>query len=189
MTKLELYNKKRNFIATSEPAGKVEKKSTFNFVVQEHHASHLHYDFRLQLDGVLKSWAVPKGPSEIAGEKRLAVMVEDHPVSYIGFKGTIPEGNYGAGKVLIWDKGNYTPIDEKGEAITESAAIKNLQNGELKFLIKGKKISGSYVLVKMKDQDKNWLIIKHKDSVTVSKNLEERGKKKRLTKLHLQEKG
>jgi bifunctional non-homologous end joining protein LigD len=163
MTKLELYNKKRDFTVTAEPEGTIEKQSAFNFVVQEHHASRLHYDFRLQLDGVLKSWAVPKGPSEVAGEKRLAVMVEDHPVSYIDFKGTIPEGNYGAGKVKIWDKGSYAPIDEKGIPINEKQAITNLSNGELKFEIKGKKLKGSYVLVRLKGQEKNWLLIKHKE--------------------------
>ncbi len=164
MSVLMLYNKKRNFTATNEPAGKVEKGGDFKFVIQKHEATHLHYDFRLQLDGVLKSWAVPKGPSGEAGEKRLAVMVEDHPVSYISFKGTIPAGNYGAGKVTIWDNGSFTPIDENVNAITEKQAIRNLIKGELKFIIKGKKLKGSYVLVRMKDGEKNWLLIKHKDA-------------------------
>lgn len=163
MKKLALYNKKRDFSSTKEPEGTIGERGSFNFVVQKHHATRLHYDFRLQLDGVLKSWAVPKGPSEEPGEKRLAVMVEDHPVNYINFKGIIPEGNYGAGKVEIWDKGKYTPIDEKFENITEKKAITNLKNGEFKFKIKGKKLKGSYVLVRLKDSDKNWLLIKHKD--------------------------
>ena len=162
MSKLSLYNKKRDFSVTAEPKGKVETEKTFRFVVQEHHASRLHYDFRLQLDGVLKSWAVPKGPSDKAGEKRLAVMVEDHPVSYIGFKGTIPEGNYGAGTVTIWDKGNFTPIDEKASVINERQALLNLRGGELKFRIKGRKLKGSYVLVRMGETEKNWLLIKHR---------------------------
>ncbi|MBC7887446.1 MAG: DNA ligase D [Ferruginibacter sp.] len=169
MSKLLQYNKKRNFTSTREPAGAVEKETAFRFVVQKHHASHLHYDLRFQLDGVLKSWAVPKGPSETPGEKRLAVMVEDHPVSYINFKGIIPKGNYGAGKVEIWDKGEFIPMNEKAGPVSEKQAITNLKNGELKFEIKGKKLKGSYVLVRMKDTEKNWLLIKHKESpATVS---------------------
>jgi len=166
MSKLSLYNMKRDFGSTREPEGVVEKGTAFKFVVQKHQASRLHYDFRLQLDGVLKSWAVPKGPSENPGEKRLAVMVEDHPVSYINFKGTIPQGNYGAGKVEIWDKGTFTPIDENANPITEKQGLSNLKNGELKFEIKGKKLKGSYVLVRLKNADKNWLLIKHKDGAT-----------------------
>ncbi len=172
MTKLALYKTKRNFSTTSEPAGNVEKTSNFRFVIQEHHASHLHYDFRLQMDGVLKSWAVPKGPSVVPGEKRLAVQVEDHPVSYIDFKGTIPKGNYGAGKVAIFDKGNYIPVDENGEAINEKQAIKNLKAGELKLIVKGKKVKGGYVLVRLKAEDKNWLLIKHKEKQALKKSSE-----------------
>ncbi len=163
MTKLAAYKNKRNFKDTSEPDTGLEKTGEFKFVIQKHQASHLHYDFRLQLDGVLKSWAVPKGPPQIAGEKRLAVKVEDHPVGYINFKGIIPKGNYGAGKVEIFDTGLYIPVNEKGEAIIEKQALKNLKAGELKVILKGKKIKGSYVLVQIKNDDKNWLLIKHRE--------------------------
>lgn len=165
---LKLYNKKRNFQNTPEPEGKAGEKGMFRFVVQRHDATRLHYDFRLEMDGVLKSWAVPKGPSMNPADKRLAVEVEDHPVSYIGFKGTIPEGNYGAGTVQVWDNGFYFPINEKSEKISERQALQNLKKGELKVLVKGKKIQGEFVLVRMKD-GKNWLLIKHKDEYAVSK--------------------
>lgn len=163
MTKLALYKKKRNFNETSEPEAAVEKKAEFRFVIQEHHARNLHYDFRLQLEGVLKSWAVPKGPPQEPGEKRLAVQVEDHPVSYINFKGTIPKGNYGAGTVAIFDKGTFIPVDENETPITEKQALKNLKAGEIKVVMKGKIIKGGYVLVRFKKDDKNWLLIKHKE--------------------------
>ena len=142
---LVTYNQKRNFKATAEPKGVVDKKSAFRFVVQRHHASHLHYDFRLELGGVLKSWAVPKGPSLNPRHKRLAMMVEDHPVSYIGFEGTIPEENYGAGEVKIWDKGIFIPVDKNHSPLSERQALLALKKGELKFTLKGKKIIGEYV--------------------------------------------
>lgn len=159
---LAVYNKKRDFKQTLEPAGKKSGNGGFRFVVQEHHASRLHYDFRLELGGVLKSWAVPKGPSMKPADKRLAVQTEDHPVSYINFKGTIPKGNYGAGKVLIWDAGKFEPVNADHQPITERAALLALKKGELKFVLKGKKLSGEFVLVQMKEE-KNWLLIKHKD--------------------------
>lgn len=160
---LALYKKKRNFKQTREPSGTVSNHSSFRFVVQKHHASHLHYDFRLELGGVLKSWAVPKGPSTDPAEKRLAVQVEDHPVDYINFKGTIAKGNYGAGKVDIWDKGNFEPVDAKHKPITEKKALANIKAGELKIRLKGKKLKGEFVLVRLKNADKNWLLIKHTD--------------------------
>ncbi len=166
---IRVYNKKRKFDETTEPEGKVVNRNLFRFVVQRHEASHLHYDFRLDLGGVLKSWAVPKGPSMNPADKRLAVMVEDHPVSYIGFKGTIPEGNYGAGTVEIWDKGFYFPIDKEQQRISERQALALLKKGELKIFLKGDKLEGEFVLVKMKPDEKNWLLIKHKDEYAVKK--------------------
>lgn len=160
---LGVYNKKRNFKKTREPKGRKESSSKFRFVVQRHQATRLHYDFRLELDGVLKSWAVPKGPSLNPTQKRLAVMVEDHPVSYIGFKGTIPEGNYGAGVVEIWDNGSFQPVNEDHEPVTERQALQALKKGELKFRLKGKKLKGEFVLVRLKNEEKNWLLIKHRD--------------------------
>jgi bifunctional non-homologous end joining protein LigD len=165
---LSLYNKKRDFKQTREPRGKANRKSSFRFVVQRHDASRLHYDFRLELGGALKSWAVPKGPSLNPSQKRLAVMVEDHPVDYITFKGTIPEGNYGAGEVDIWDKGTFVPIDGGHDPISEKQALSAIQKGELKFLIKGKKLQGEFVLVRLKKDDKNWLLIKHRDEHAVN---------------------
>ncbi|MEO7984695.1 MAG: DNA ligase D, partial [Bacteroidota bacterium] len=162
------YNKKRDFKKTAEPAGKKKSNSQFRFVVQRHQASHLHYDFRLELDGVLKSWAVPKGPSLNPATKRLAVMVEDHPVDYINFKGTIPAGNYGAGKVEIWDNGTFIPVNENEEPISEKEALRTLKKGEIKFLLKGKKLKGGFVLVQLKNDEKNWLLIKHKDDHSVN---------------------
>jgi bifunctional non-homologous end joining protein LigD len=168
MTSLTTYKKKRNFKNTAEPEGKKIAKTGFRFVVQRHEASHLHYDFRLELGGVLKSWAVPKGPSLNPAQKRLAVMVEDHPVDYNTFKGKIPEGNYGAGNVDIWDKGTFTPVDPKHQPISEKKALEAIKKGELKFSIKGKKLNGEFVLVKLKNDEKNWLLIKHKDDYSVN---------------------
>jgi len=167
---LALYNKKRNFKDTQEPEGKAAKEAKMRFVVQRHDASHLHYDFRLELGGVLKSWAVPKGPSMDAKDKRLAMMVEDHPVSYIDFEGNIPEGNYGAGNVIVWDKGNFTPVDAKENVLTEKQALAAIKKGELKFILNGRKLKGSFVLVHLKTDDKknnSWLLIKHKDEYAV----------------------
>lgn len=144
---LEKYQAKRKFNKTTEPKGRINKKDLSRFVVHEHHARSLHYDFRLELEGVLKSWAVPKGVPEVKAVKRLAVQVEDHPIDYINFSGTIPKGEYGAGKVKIWDKGKW-------QLVTGS-----LQDGSFKFTLSGKKLKGEYVLVQLKDK-KNWLIYK-----------------------------
>lgn len=148
---LRLYKKKRDFTKTPEPAGKLKKRSkTLRFVVQKHRARRLHWDFRLEHRGVLKSWAVPKGPPLRAKERRLAVMVEDHPYSYRTFEGIIPKGEYGAGKVEIWDEGVYAPV---------SSFDQGLKKGHITFLMLGKKLQGEYVLIRLKD-DKNWLLIK-----------------------------
>src|SRR5689334_11248675 len=158
MAELTLYNKKRSFRRTPEPEGKIGKRrpqKELQFVVQEHHASHLHYDFRLELNGVLKSWAIPKGPSMDPGDKRLAVEVEDHPISYGKFEGTIPKGNYGAGTVSIWDSGWYEP-DENGGNDIQRSVEEQLEKGSLKFNLHGKKLRGSFALVRFKsDKRKN----------------------------------
>lgn len=165
---LKEYKKKRNFRNTPEPSGRKQRAGKqLRFVVQRHDATRLHYDFRLELDGVLKSWAVPKGPSMNSADKRLAVHVEDHPVDYIDFAGIIPEGNYGAGVVQVWDHGYYIPVNAEIEPITEKEALKWLKNGELKFVIKGSKLSGEFVFVRLKRDEKNWLLIKHNDEFAV----------------------
>jgi bifunctional non-homologous end joining protein LigD len=148
---LEDYHKKRDFDKTSEPMGNEDEGEGGRFVVHEHHASHLHFDLRLEMDGVLKSWAIPKGPSMNPAEKRLAVMVEDHPLEYIDFRGEIAEGNYGAGKVEIWDSGAYRIKDNE------------LENGKLVFEIAGTKLKGMFSLVRLKRDQKQWLLIKGHD--------------------------
>ncbi len=167
---LTLYNKKRNFNKTPEPSGKLTSSaSKLSFVVQRHKASHLHYDFRLEMEGVLKSWAVPKGPSLNPHDKRLAMMVEDHPYDYKDFAGVIPEGNYGAGIVEIWDSGTYTSLENKGNAKEDEKLLKaGLESGDFKFVLHGKKVKGEFVLVRLKDSDsKSWLLIKHRDKFAV----------------------
>ncbi|WP_443938763.1 DNA ligase D [Pedobacter sp. MW01-1-1] len=162
---LSKYIKKRDFKQTTEPTGGKTDGRKLSFVVQRHHASHLHYDFRLELNGVLKSWAVPKGPSLNPKDKRLAMMVEDHPYDYKSFEGTIPKGSYGAGVVNIFDEGTYEAIDHK-----KSSLDRGLDEGNLKFVLHGKKLKGEFALVKMKDSEHNaWLLIKHKDKYAVDK--------------------
>jgi bifunctional non-homologous end joining protein LigD len=156
---LEEYKKKRRFQETPEPEGKVERGDRRRFVVQKHRASHLHYDFRLEMEGVLKSWAVPKGPSLDSADKRLAMQVEDHPVSYFHFEGIIPEGNYGAGTVMVWDTGTWEPLGDAREM---------LNKGDLKFRLHGEKLKGEFVLAKMRSRrpgskGTEWLLIKKKD--------------------------
>lgn len=162
---LKDYNDKRKFDETTEPKGKTKKSADkLIFVIQRHAASRLHYDFRLEMDGVLKSWAVPKGPSLNPDDKRLAMMVEDHPYDYKDFEGNIPEGNYGAGQVEIWDSGTYEPLDDTSQLSDEKELLKELKSGSLKFVLHGKKLKGEFALVKMKNAENNaWLLIKHKD--------------------------
>lgn len=162
---LKDYNNKRKFDETTEPKGTTKKsEDQLIFVVQRHAASRLHYDFRLEMEGVLKSWAVPKGPSLNPDDKRLAMMVEDHPYDYKDFEGNIPEGNYGAGQVEVWDRGTYEPINDKSRLSDEKELLKELKDGSLKFVLHGKKLKGEFALVKMKNAENNaWLLIKHKD--------------------------
>lgn len=173
---LSKYNQKRDFKQTHEPKGKIEKSaSELIFVVQKHAASHLHYDFRLEMDGVLKSWAVPKGPSMDPEVKRLAMMVEDHPYSYKDFEGTIPEGNYGAGNVIVWDNGTYTS-DEK-TASDEKKLLSDLAKGHLSFILKGKKLKGEFSLVKLHGKQENaWLLIKKNDKYASEEDILEKNK-------------
>jgi bifunctional non-homologous end joining protein LigD len=157
---LEEYQRKRNFRATPEPKGEVKKSAGHSFVVQKHDASRLHYDFRLEMEGVLRSWAVPKGPSLDPGEKRLAVHVEDHPIEYGDFEGTIPKDEYGGGTVLLWDRGTWTP---------EGDPAAGYKKGHLRFQLAGEKLHGGWDLVRMggrrsqDDDHDNWLLIKVKD--------------------------
>lgn len=178
---LTTYNKKRNFKETSEPSGKTKKSvSELIFVIQRHKASRLHYDFRLEMDGVLKSWVVPKGPSMNPKDKRLAMMVEDHPYDYKDFEGEIPEGNYGAGIVEIWDSGTYSDLENSPQEDAEKNLRKGLKSGDFKFQLFGKKLKGEFVLVKLKGkEDNSWLLIKHRDDFAVDEayNSEEHTKK------------
>lgn len=169
---LTAYNKKRNFKKTTEPGGNIKKSaSKLVFVVQRHKATQLHYDFRLELDGVLKSWAIPKGPSMNPKDKRLAMMVEDHPYDYKDFEGAIPEGNYGAGIVEIWDSGTYADIENSQKKEAEKNLRAGLKSGDLKFQLFGKKLKGEFVLVKLKGkEDNSWLLIKHRDEFAVDED-------------------
>ena len=166
------YRRKRDFNKTAEPSGderpkKTSKKSPgFAFVIQKHAASHLHFDLRLELDGVMKSWAVPKGPSTDPSVKRLAMQVEDHPMDYNSFEGTIPEGEYGGGTVMLWDVGTYE--SEKGEG--DDLIREGYKKGDLKIVFHGKRMKGSWVLVRTRGWGSNsssskpsWLLIKHRD--------------------------
>jgi len=153
--RLAEYNRKRRFGVTPEPAGKLQqaKKQKLEFVVQKHRASRLHYDFRLEHDGVMLSWAVPKGPSLDPSNKRFAMQTEDHPIEYNQFEGVIPEGEYGGGTVMIWDRGTWEPqVADVDQALAK---------GDLKFTLRGKKLRGSWVLVRMRQRQ--WLLIKHRD--------------------------
>lgn len=158
MAKLATYRAKRDFTKTSEPKGRAARRKGFSFVVQKHDASRLHYDFRLELDGVLKSWAVTKGPSLVPAEKRLAVHVEDHPLDYGDFEGTIPQGQYGAGTVMVWDRGTWEPEGDPNDGLAE---------GRLSFRLDGEKLRGEWHLVRMgkrrSERQESWLLIKGDD--------------------------
>jgi bifunctional non-homologous end joining protein LigD len=163
--KLDEYQRKRNLAQSPEPEAKDHHAgNALRYVVQKHAASHLHYDFRLELDGVLKSWAVPKGPSLDPSLKRLAMMVEDHPYEYRNFEGTIPKGNYGAGEVIIWDEGTYHASGVVDFRESEKLLRAGLQKGDLKFILEGQKLRGEFALVKIRsDKDNSWLLLKKKD--------------------------
>ena len=154
---LNEYHKKRQFDRTPEPVGDLKRPSGNSFVIQKHHATRLHYDLRLEMEGVLRSWAVPKGPSLDPAEKRLAVQTEDHPVDYGGFEGVIPKGNYGAGKVIVWDHGTYEMVDPA----TSEAGWKK---GKFHFILKGRKLAGEWVLVRTRREERQWIFFKVRDS-------------------------
>ena len=170
------YRKKRDFGKTAEPSGEPgakekthENSGKLKFVIQKHAASHLHYDLRLELDGVMKSWAVPKGPCPDPKVKRLAMQVEDHPMEYNSFEGTIPQGQYGGGTVMLWDNGWYEPENGGGE----DGVREGLRKGDLKIVFHGKRIKGGYVLVRTRSfgsggSKPSWLLIKHKDDYVES---------------------
>src|SRR5580700_9087230 len=168
---LKEYRKKRRFDVTSEPSGEPESRPVpakdLLYVIQKHQASHLHYDFRLEWNGVLLSWAVPKGPSLDPSVKRLAMQVEDHPLEYGNFEGIIPEGEYGGGTVMVWDNGEWVPESDDVEAA--------LEKGDLKFTLEGKKLRGSWVLVRTRGfgskTGKSWLLIKHRDKYASDKDI------------------
>ena len=175
---LDDYQKKRNFDSTSEPkaenistgesslreATPIKSKDMLEFVVHKHFASHLHFDLRLELDGVLKSWAVPKGPSINPKYKKLAVMVEDHPLEYKDFEGTIPEGSYGAGKVYIWDYGTYHALDTDDMQQSSRILREGLEKGYMTFILNGEKLKGEFALIRLKKASpKDWLLIKKND--------------------------
>lgn len=166
--KLTTYRKKRDFTKTPEPKGKKKRSKVPLFVIQKHDASHLHYDFRLEVGGVLKSWAVPKGPSMRSSEKRLAMLTEDHPLEYAKFEGVIPKGEYGGGTVMVWDKGTYENIktDKKGKIIPMKQCF---EKGTIEVELDGEKLKGGFALVRFRDE-RHWLLIKMKDQFA-NKNL------------------
>jgi bifunctional non-homologous end joining protein LigD len=170
---LDEYRKKRRFSVTPEPSGektRVRRGKALGYVIQKHRATQLHYDFRLEWNGTLLSWAVPKGPSLDPSVKRMAMQVEDHPIDYAGFEGVIPEGEYGGGTVMVWDNGTWAP-----EAPDVDAA---LRKGDLKFTLEGKKLKGSWVLVRLKPRGREskpaWLLIKHRDEYASDEDIVEK---------------
>ena len=165
--KLSAYRKKRTFATTRDPLGAgTRRRKQLSFVVQKHRTSHLHYDFRLEAEGVLKSWAVPKGPSLDPRQKRLAVRVEDHPHEYKNFEGAIPKGNYGAGEIIVWDRGTYRNADGDSEA----GLLKGLHKGALSIMLRGKKLKGGVSLVWLK-RPRQWLLIKKNDGYASTRDV------------------
>lgn len=177
---LSLYKKKRRFNETPEPEGKEKSSKGFlRFVIQKHDASHVHYDFRLEMEGVLKSWAVPKGPSLNPADKRLAMQVEDHPYDYRNFEGIIPAGNYGGGTVIVWDEGTFEPMDAEGlnRKEQEKLLLKQLYSGNLKIRMHGKKIKGDYALFQMKGRgERSWILVKKNDEFASEEDITENDK-------------
>jgi len=177
---LSLYKKKRSFNETPEPKGKKKSSArSLKFVVQKHDATNLHYDLRLEMEGVLKSWAVPKGPSLNPQDKRLAMMVEDHPFDYRNFEGTIPAGNYGAGTVMVWDEGIYTAMGFEAEPTKkqEKILLEELKKGDVKIVLHGEKLKGAFALVKIKSRGENaWLLIKKEDEAATDKDVTKKDK-------------
>jgi len=176
---LTAYKKKRSFTKTTEPEGGKGTGKELRFVIQKHAASHLHYDFRLEMDGVLKSWAVPKGPSTDPKTKRLAMMVEDHPYDYRNFEGIIPAGEYGGGTVIVWDEGTYEALEAKDEDLAgqEKYLLKELKKGSVKMILHGKKLKGEFALVKTKGMGHNaWLLIKHNDKYASAEDITKKDK-------------
>lgn len=160
---LARYNTKRNFMKTHEPKGlKTHHRGALQFVIQKHDASHLHYDLRLEMNGVMKSWAVPKGPSLDPDVKRIAMQVEDHPISYNRFEGHIPPLDYGAGDVIVWDKGKYRSLETKNPREGEEELLEGLAKGRLSFFLEGKKLRGAYSLYRFKEE-KEWILQKQED--------------------------
>lgn len=168
--RLKRYRDKRDFSRSSEPQGGAKRKDGDPvFVIQKHDASSLHYDFRLEVDGVLKSWAAPKGPSTDPSDKRLAVATEDHPLDYAEFEGVIPDGEYGAGPVLIWDRGGYENITEKEDGVQPMAEA--LERGHALVRLKGEKLTGGYALQRIDDDEDQWLLVKmHDDDADARRN-------------------
>ena len=168
---LDDYNKKRNFDQSPEPAGKIQQGSgDLRFLVQLHHASHIHYDFRIEAGGVFKSWAVPKGPSLNPQDQRLAVQVEDHPLSYGTFEGTIPAGNYGAGAVMLWDEGTYQERNSDSREESEKAVLRAIGDGHVTMVLSGQKLAGEFALIRLKDA-KSWLLVKKRDEYAQRTNV------------------
>jgi len=185
---LKEYKHKRSFAKTPEPRGKTAKNlGPLTFVIQKHAASRLHYDFRLELDGVLKSWAVPKGPSMNSEDKHLAVLVEDHPLDYASFEGTIPKGNYGAGTVMVWDQGVYMPYGGEKREVAEKILREQFNNGHLTFILLGEKLKGEFALIKSPHMSEDaWLLIKKGDEYDTEKDILKEDKSV-ITKRSMQE--